>query len=126
MDQETGVQYRIRRTEPDTYNKHFTVRAKKGDVLDLKIFFAPLPGSELCFNISRFTSKQLYETMHNFELVPRDETIVRLDYRITGISENGAITQLEPERDALAARNQRFGFRILPYLNAPDAFAELN
>ena len=64
--------------------------------------------------------------MHNFELVPRDETIVRLDYRITGISENGAITQLEPERDALAARNQRFGFRILPYLNAPDAFAELN
>lgn len=90
------------------------------------IFFAPLPGSELCFNISRFTSKQLYETMHNFELVPRDETIVRLDYRITGISENGAITQLEPERDALAARNQRFGFRILPYLNAPDAFAELN
>ena len=64
--------------------------------------------------------------MHNFELVPRDETIVRLDYRTTGISENGAITQLEPERDALAARNQRFGFRILPYLNAPDAFAELN
>lgn len=43
VDQETGVQYRIRRTEPDTYNKHFTVRAKKGDVLDLKIFFAPLP-----------------------------------------------------------------------------------
>ena len=43
VDQATGVQYRIRRTEPDTYNKHFTVRAKKGDVLDLKIFFAPLP-----------------------------------------------------------------------------------
>ncbi len=43
VDQETGVQYRIRRTEPDTYNKHFTVKAKKGDVLDLKIFFAPLP-----------------------------------------------------------------------------------
>lgn len=43
VEQETGAQYRIRRTEPDTYNKHFTVRAKKGDVLDLKIFFAPLP-----------------------------------------------------------------------------------
>ena len=42
VDQETGVQYRIRRTEPDTYRKHFTVRAKKGDVLDLKIYFAPL------------------------------------------------------------------------------------
>ncbi len=43
VDQETGAQYRIRRTEPDTYRKHFTVKAKKGDVIDLKIFFAPLP-----------------------------------------------------------------------------------
>ena len=43
VDQETGAQYRIRRTEPDTYCKHFTVKAKKGDVLDLKIYFAPLP-----------------------------------------------------------------------------------
>ena len=43
VEQETGAQYRIRRTEPDTYNKHFTVKAKKGDVVDLKIFFAPLP-----------------------------------------------------------------------------------
>ena len=42
VDQETGAQYRIRRTEPDTYRKHFTVKAKKGDVLDLKVFFAPL------------------------------------------------------------------------------------
>lgn len=42
VDQETGAQYRIRRTEPDTYRKHFTLRAKKGDVIDLKIFFAPL------------------------------------------------------------------------------------
>ena len=42
VDQETGAQYRIRRTEPDTYRKHFTLRAKKGDVVDLKIFFAPL------------------------------------------------------------------------------------
>ena len=42
VDQETGAQYRIRRTEPDTYRKHFTVKAKKGDVLDLKIFVAPL------------------------------------------------------------------------------------
>ena len=42
VDQETGAQYRIRRTEPDTYRKHFTLKAKKGDVVDLKIFFAPL------------------------------------------------------------------------------------
>ena len=28
VDQETGAQYRIRRTEPETYRKHFTIRAK--------------------------------------------------------------------------------------------------
>ena len=42
VDQETGAQYRIRRTEPDTYRKHFTLKAKAGDVVDLKVFFAPL------------------------------------------------------------------------------------
>lgn len=43
LDRETGVQYRARRTEPETYRKHFDVKAKKGDVVDLKIFFPPLP-----------------------------------------------------------------------------------
>ena len=45
VDSETGVQYRIRRTEPDTFRKHFSVKAKKGDVIDLKIFFPRLPES---------------------------------------------------------------------------------
>ncbi len=45
LDRETGVQYRVRRTEPDTYRKHFDIKAKKGDVIDLKIFFPPLPES---------------------------------------------------------------------------------
>lgn len=43
VDRETGIQYRIRRTEPQTYRKHFSIKAKKGDVIDLKIFFPPLP-----------------------------------------------------------------------------------
>lgn len=43
VDNETGVQYRIRRTEPDTFRKHFGVRAKKGSVIDLKVVFPPLP-----------------------------------------------------------------------------------
>ena len=45
VDAETGIQYRIRRTEPETFRKHFSVKAKKGDVIDLKIFFPPLPES---------------------------------------------------------------------------------
>lgn len=45
LDRETGVQYRARRTEPDTYRKHFDIKASKGDVIDLKIIFPPLPES---------------------------------------------------------------------------------
>lgn len=45
VDTETGAQYHMRRTEPDTYRQHFDVKAKKGDVVDFKIFFAPLPAS---------------------------------------------------------------------------------
>lgn len=45
VDRETGIQYRIRRTEPETFRKHFSLKAKKGDVIDLKIFFPPLPAT---------------------------------------------------------------------------------
>ena len=43
LDNETGISYRARRTEPDCYYKRFTIKGKKGDVLDFKIFFPKLP-----------------------------------------------------------------------------------
>ena len=43
VDNATGKQYRIRRTEPNTFRKHFSVKAPKGAVLDLKVYFPPLP-----------------------------------------------------------------------------------
>ena len=42
VDLETGVNYRIRRTEPECMRKHIGVKAKKGDVLDFKIYFPKL------------------------------------------------------------------------------------
>ncbi len=45
LDRETGVQYRVRRMEPDTYRKHFDIKANKGDVIDMKIIFPPLPAT---------------------------------------------------------------------------------
>ena len=82
VDQETGVQYRIRRTEPDTYNKHFTVRAKKGDVLDLKIFFAPLPKTTKYLKIYGVScwgmmgtpveiGNQFYATVQYYDTIPQ-------------------------------------------------------
>ena len=43
LDRETGIRYKARRTEPDCWGKHFGARAKKGDILDLRIYFPPLP-----------------------------------------------------------------------------------
>ena len=82
VDQETGAQYRIRRTEPDTYNKHFTVRAKKGDVLDLKIFFAPLPKTTKHLKIYGVScwgmmgtpveiGNQFYATVQYYDTIPQ-------------------------------------------------------
>ena len=82
VDQETGAQYRIRRTEPDTYNKHFTVRAKKGDVLDLKIFFAPLPKTTKYLKIYGVScwgmmgtpveiGNQFYATVQYYDTIPQ-------------------------------------------------------
>lgn len=43
VDLRTGVNYRIRRTEPECLRKHIGVTAKKGDVLDFRIYFPKLP-----------------------------------------------------------------------------------
>ena len=82
VDQETGAQYRIRRTEPDTYNKHFTVKAKQGDVLDLKIFFAPLPETTKDIRIYGVSNwgmmglpvtirQQVYMTVQYYDTIPQ-------------------------------------------------------
>ena len=53
VDLETGVNYRIRRTEPECMRKHIGVKAKKGDILDFKIYFSKL--SETTKRVSIYT-----------------------------------------------------------------------
>ena len=43
VDMETGVQYRAKRTAPDVFRKHFSVKAPVGTPLDFKIYFPKLP-----------------------------------------------------------------------------------
>ena len=43
LDKETGITYRVRRTEPSCYRQLFGIKAKEGDVLDFKIIFPQLP-----------------------------------------------------------------------------------
>ncbi len=42
VDMATGVQYRAKRTAPDVWRKHFSVKAPVGTALDFKIYFPKL------------------------------------------------------------------------------------
>lgn len=53
VDLETGVNYRIKRTEPECMRKHIGVKAKKGDILDFKIYFPKL--SDTTSRVSIYT-----------------------------------------------------------------------
>ena len=43
VDSETGVQYRARRSNPDNWGQYFRFRAMKDSIVDLRIYFPPLP-----------------------------------------------------------------------------------
>ena len=65
------------------------------------------------FNCSHFTSRQLTDTAHDYELVPLAETVVNVDYRQSGIGSNSC----GPELDApyrLQEKAFSFAFRLQP------------
>jgi beta-galactosidase len=90
------------------------------------LYFAPYgEKSELCFNASHCTAADIEAAAHDFELTPRGETIVCLDYRFTGISENGTIAAMHPEQ-LLTDKHLSFGFKIKPVcIDSIDPFAEI-
>ena len=81
-------------------------------------------GNSFSFNCSHFTAKDLTDTAHDYELVPRKETVVNIDYRHAGIGSascgptlNKAWRMLEDEFD--------FSFRLTPaFINDTDPFEE--
>ena len=83
-------------------------------------------GSAFSFNCSHFTSKQLTETAHDYELIPLKETVVNIDYRHAGIGSHSCGPVLA-ERWRLTDDIIDFSFRILPsFVNNIDPFDEYN
>lgn len=64
-------------------------------------------------NTSHFTSKELTETMHNYELEPSGTTIVRIDYKVSGIGSNSCGPDLL-EKYRLNEKSFQFSFDINP------------
>ena len=64
-------------------------------------------------NWAHFTAHDLTVARHDFELVPRKETVVNLDYRQNGIGSNSCGPVL-PESLSFNEKAFTFEFRLLP------------
>ena len=82
LDKETGISYRARRTEPDCYYKRFSIKGKKGDVLDFKIFFPKLPETTKWIAIYGVPNWQLRGAEFELNRQPAGEYVINatLDY----------------------------------------------
>ncbi len=86
--------------------------------------YALSTGKAFSFNCSHFTAMDLTETAHDYELVPRKETVVNIDYRHAGIGSNSCGPALH-ERWRLDEKEFDFSFRLLPsFINDTDPFEE--
>ena len=65
------------------------------------------------FNCSHFTAEQLTEAAHDFELTPREETVLYIDYSQNGIGSNSCGPEL-PESFKFTQKDFNFSFRLLP------------
>ncbi len=77
--------------------------------------FEPFGMEHFSFNAQHFTSEMLEDTKHDFELEPLSDTVVSLDWRMTGISE--AMYHNDPERESrrIDEKKLNFGFMIKPF-----------
>ena len=67
----------------------------------------------ISFNCCHFTPVQITKTRHDYELVPKKETVVNIDYRTSGIGSNSCGPQLSDDY-RIKSGDHRFAFRILP------------
>ena len=82
-------------------------------------------GKPISFNCSHFTPHMLASTAHDYELVPKKETVVNLDYRQTGIGSNSCGPALLPEF-RFDEKEFIFKFKIMPaVMGNVDPFAKL-
>ena len=68
---------------------------------------------DFSFNVSHYTPEDITAAMHPFELKRRDETIVNIDYMMSGVGSNSCGPELL-EKYRLDRKDIRFKLRIKP------------
>jgi beta-galactosidase len=73
------------------------------------------------FNAAHFTPEDLTEAKHDWELArkKREETIVHLDYKMSGVGSNSCGPELA-ERYRLSEKKLRFELSLLPLFKDED------
>ncbi len=71
------------------------------------------PIETFSFNCSHFTPAMLEKTAHDYELTPKQETVINLDLLHAGIGSNSCGPQ-PPEALKPRSENYKFAFRLLP------------
>lgn len=86
------------------------------------LLFAGL--DDFSFNASHYTPEDLTKAEHDFELVPRKETIINLDYRMSGVGSNSCGPELL-ERYRLSETQIRFRLRMKPVNTEQNAILNI-
>ncbi len=86
--------------------------------------FAYSTGKSFSFNCSHYTAMDLTTAAHDYELTPRKETVLYIDYRHSGIGSHSCGPQLN-ERWRLDEKEFDFSFRLCPgFVGDVDPFRE--
>ena len=104
-----NFEHYIRPQENSSHYKTRWVKIKNTEGVGL--FAEGFGIDEFSFSASHFTANQLIETAHDFELVPKEETYLNLDWRVNAISEDTLLAN-ERNKRLLNEKSFTFGFTI--------------
>lgn len=108
---------------PQENGSHFgTEWAAVTGLTGIGLLFAGL--DDFSFNASHYTPEDLTKAEHDIELVPRKETIINLDYRMSGVGSNSCGPELL-ECYRLSETKIRFRLRIKPVNTEQNAILKI-
>ncbi len=97
---------------PCESSSHYKTKYAKVYSSDCGIEFYDTDKRGFSFKALHFNDKQMDEALHHDELVPLNETVVNIDYKIH--AENQELSYLEPER-AFTEKHFEFSYIIRPF-----------
>lgn len=100
---------------PQENGAHYGTRFAEVSGNKAGLRFEPFGMEHFSFNAQHFTAEMIEDTAHDFELAPLEDTVVSLDWRMTGISEAQYHNDPEKELRLLDEKKLCFGFVIKPF-----------